>query len=347
MFCYAEPVMALPQLADPDAPALIHYRKPVRGSLVWWLRFCGVAAFIVVLVLQLPKAQDVHLVRIDLRWLGFCMLVTIGQLLLEAGAWHALLSAQRIRHPYPKTLVAYLASQYLGLVTPGHVGEFLAAGYISMNTGITFGYALSSVVMKKVISWLTVLSFGVWGLPLLAELPFLRGVQQMAWVTVVVLATLLGGIAVWVLSLQRLAKKWQRLSPWKIDVTEFWAGMRQLGSVRLVVPVLLGVSAFSCLFVEMYAVLRAMGVGLSFELVSRIMALSRIAARLVPFSVVGFGSKDAAVIMLLAQHRVDYSVGLTAALLFLLSTYLLTLLLSGLCWWIKPLVVRRTAPASS
>ncbi|MBI3330915.1 MAG: flippase-like domain-containing protein, partial [Candidatus Omnitrophica bacterium] len=100
----------------------------MRGSLVWWLRFAGIAAFLTILLVQLPRSQEVHLARIDLRWLGLCMLLTIGQLLLEALVWQWLLSAQRIRHPYPKTLVAYLASQYLGLVTPGHVGEFLAAG---------------------------------------------------------------------------------------------------------------------------------------------------------------------------------------------------------------------------
>src|SRR3989338_6521992 len=144
------------------------YRKPVRGSLVWWLRFSGVVAFLIVLLIHLPKSQQVSLFRIDLRWLGLCMLLTLGQLLLEALSWHSLLSAQRIRHPYPKTLLAYLASQYLGLVTPGHVGEFLSAGYISQETGITFGYALSSVIMKKILNWVVVVSFGIWGLQLLS-----------------------------------------------------------------------------------------------------------------------------------------------------------------------------------
>lgn len=337
----------MPSVADPAAPAAFHYRKPVRGSLVWWLRFCGVAAFLIVLLFQLPRVQELHLVRLDLRWLGFCMLLTIAQLLLEAAVWQALLSVQRIRHPYPKTLVAYLASQYLGLVTPGHVGEFLAAGYISMDTGITFGYALSSVVMKKAFAWLAVVGFGVWGMPLLAELPFLRGVGQIVWVSVAVVAVLLAGIALWVFSLRRLAKKWQQFSPWQIDMTEFWSGMRHLRSPRLLLPAVLAAAAFSLLFLQLYAVLRAIGVSLPFLLVGQIMALSRIAARLVPVSVVGFGSKDAAVIMLLTQHGVDVSVSLTAVLFFLICTYLLMLLLSGLCWWIKPLVVRRTAPASS
>ena len=93
--------------------------------------------------------------------------------------------------------------------------------------------------------------------------------------------------------------------------------------------------------------LRSLGVSLSLVLVSQIVAFSRIVARVVPFSVVGFGSKDAAVIGMLAQQGIDPSVGLTATLLFLVCSYLVTLLLSGLCWWIKPLVVRRVAPTSS
>ena len=329
------------------ATPAFQYRKPVRGSLVWWLRFAGIAAFLTILLVQLPRSQEVHLARIDLRWLGLCMLLTIGQLLLEALVWQWLLSAQRIRHPYPKTLVAYLASQYLGLVTPGHVGEFLAAGYISMNTGITFGYALSSVVMKKILFWLTIVGFGIWGLPLLADMSFLRGVQQIAWATVGVLVALSVGITLWVLSLRRLARKWQKLSPWQVDMTEFWSGIRHLCSLRLIGPFGVAILAFSILFVQFDAILRAMGLVLPFLLVGCIMALSRIAARLIPISVVGFGAKDAAIIVLLSQQSIALPVGLTATLLFLLCSYLVTLLLSGVCWWIRPLVIRRVAPSSS
>ena len=323
------------------------YRKPIRGSLVWWLRFFGIVAFITILLLQLPHSQEVHLDRIDLRWLGFAMLLTVLGLLLESFVWHLLLSAQRIRHPYPKTLVAYLASQYLGLVTPGHVGEFLAAGYVSMNTGITVGYALSSVVMKKILFWIAIIGFGIWGLPLLADVPFLQGVQQIIRMSALVLGVLAIGITIWVVSLRQLARKWGKLSPWQVGMTDFWSGMRQLASVRLVVALGVAILAFSLLFLQLGAVLHAMGISLPFLLVCRIMALSRIAARLIPISVVGFGAKDAAVIVLLSQHGIELSVGLTAALLFLVCSYLITLLLSGVCWWIKPLVIRRVAPSKS
>jgi uncharacterized membrane protein YbhN (UPF0104 family) len=196
----------------PERPT-VQYRKPIRGSLVWWLRFLGVAAFVVVL-LRLPHAGNVQISRIDLRWIGLCMLLTIGQLLLEALVWQWLLSIQRVRHPYPKTLLAYLASQYLGLVTPGHVGEFLAAGYISTETGLTMGYALSSVVMKKALTWVTIVSFGVWGaVQLLPQMRLLQGVQWVVGASVVVVVALLVGIGLWVVSLHRLARKWQKLSP--------------------------------------------------------------------------------------------------------------------------------------
>ena len=322
-------------------------RKPVRGSLVFWLRFLGIVAFLIVL-LQLPnQRQQVQLFRLDLRWLGFCMLLTILQLLLEAWVWHMLLSAQRIRHPFPKTLLAYVASQYLGLVTPGHVGEFLAAGYISMDTGITFGYALSSVVVKKILSWLTIMGCGIWGLQLLAEVPLLQGVRWMAIMSGAVLIALSIGIAIWVISLHRLARKWQKLSPWQIEMPEFWSGMRHLLTLRLVIPFAVSVLAFSVLFIQLDALLRAMGIILPLVLVGKIAAFSRIVARLIPISIVGFGSKDAALIGMLARYGIDPAVGLSATLLFLMCSYLVTLLLSGLCWWIKPLVVRRLASSVS
>ena len=327
-------------------PPTFHYRKPVRGSLVWWLRFLGIVAFLIVL-LRLPRSHDVQLARIDLRWLGFCMLLTILQLLLEAFVWQALLSTQRIRYPYPKTLLTYLSSQYLGLVTPGHVGEFLAAGYISVDTGITFGYALSSIVMKKALAWATTVGFGVWGLQLLSQLSLVKGVQRLVVASVIVLLVLSAGIGLWVVSLRRMARKWEKLSPWQIDMTELWSGMRHLVSARLLLPLGVSVLTFSILFFQLDAVLHSLGIALPFTRVAQIVAFSRIAAKVFPISAVGFGSKDAAVIWMLTQQGFDPTVGLAATLLLLICSYLVTLLLSGLCWWIKPLVVRRVAPPSS
>ncbi len=328
------------------APEAVQYRKPVRGSLVWWLRCLGIAAFASVL-LRLPRSQGAQLSPVDLRWLGWCMLLTILQLLLEASVWQRLLSGQRIAHPYPKTIMAYLASQYLGLVTPGHVGEFLAAGYISMETGLTMGYALSSVVMKKLLAWVTMIGFSLWGLPLLAQVPLLHSIQRLALTAILVLVILSAGIGVWVVSVRRLARKWQKLSPWQIDMVEFWSGMRQLTSWRLVIPLALSALAFGLLFLQFDAVLRSLGLTLPLAVVAKIVALSRILARIIPVSVVGFGSKDAAVIWLLAQQGIEWSVGLTVTLFLLVCSYLVTLLISGLCWWVKPLVIRRLAPAGS
>ena len=319
----------------------------MRGSALFWLRFLGVVAFLIIL-LRLPTVGAVQMLRIHLGWLGFCMLLTILQLLLEAFVWQLLLSTQRIRHPYPNTVLAYLASQYLGLVPPGHVGEFLAAGYISSETGITVGYALSSVVMKKVLNWVTIMGFGIWGLQLLAEVPLLKGIQWVVLTSLAVLIVLSLGIALWIVSLRRLARKWQKLSPWQVDMTELWSGMRHLGSPKLAAPLLISAVAFGLLFLQLASVLRAVGIStLPLLLVAQIAAFSRIVARAIPLSVVGFGSKDAAVIGMLAQHGIDPPVGLTVTLLLLVCSYLVTLLLSGLCWWIKPLVIRRVAPSSS
>ena len=325
----------------PTSPVLVVIRKhkPLRGSLVWSLRCVGVIIFLI-LLLGLPTRR-VDLVHFDLRWIGWCMLLTIAQLLLEALTWQTLLWSQRIRYPYPKTILAYLSSHYLGLVTPGHVGEFLAAGYISMDTGITFGYALSSVIMRKLLNWAVIVAFGLWGLPFLASYPFGQGVRRAFVAGVIVLVVLAAAIAIWVVSVKRLAKKWEKLSPWQIDMTELWSGMRHLLSGRLVVSLALTAASFSLLFLQLDAVLRALGISLPFALVSQIMAFSRIVGRIVPLSVIGLGTKDAVVVDLLSRQGIDFSVGLAATLLLLLCSYLLTLILSAISWWVKPIVVRR------
>ena len=333
-------------VSSPTTAVAVQHRKPIRGSLVWWLRFLGILAF-VLLLLRLPKSHDMQLVRLDLRWLGFCMVLTLVMILLESLIWRVLLAAQKIRYPYPKTVLAYLASEYLGMVTPGHVGEYMAAGYISMDTGITFGYALSSVVMKKLLHWVIVIGFGLWGLQLTTEIAFMQGVRRAALVSVVVLLVLAAAIGLWVVSIRRLARRWEKLSPWQIDMTEFWSGMKHLVSPKLLIlPLALAVLGFAVLVFQFDAVLRALGLSLPIVAAAQIMAFSRIVGRVFPISFVGFGSKDAAVIGMLSQRGIDPSIGLTATLLMLVCSYVVTLLLSALSWWVKPLVVRRARTPS-
>lgn len=324
------------------------HRKPIRGSLIFWLRALGVVALIIVL-LRLPVlSKEVELFHLDLRWLSLCLLLSVLQLLLEAVVWQRLLAIQRIRQPYAKTLVAYLASQYLGLVTPGHVGEFLAAGYISMNTGLTMGYALSSVVMQKAIMWLIMVGFGVWSLPLFMHIPIAGDLRwEMMRRTAIVVVALSAGIAVWVISLRRLARRWKKLSPWQIELPEFWAGWRQLVSPQLVVAIAVAMLAFSLLFGQLHAIVRALGIVLPMAQVAQVAALSRIMGRVLPLSFLGFGTKDAAVIWLLTQYGIAPALGLAVTLLWLVGSEFLTLLLSGLCWWIKPLVIRRPGRTTS
>lgn len=331
-----------------QAPSVtVQYRKPIRGSLIWWLRFLGLAAFLVLFSLFIQDRPLDWLLHIDARWVGLCMALALIQLLLEALAWQWLLSIQRINHPYPQTTLAYLASQYLGLVTPGHVGEFLAAGYISMDTGISFGYALSSVVMKKALSWVVIIGFGIWGLQLLSQVQMLQGVRWIVLTIVAIVVILSVAITLWAISMRHLVRKWERRSPWQIEMTDFWGGMRQFASVKLLIPLgIIGLS-FCLLFLQLDVVLRSLQVNLPFLLIGQITAFSRLVARVIPVSIAGFGTKDAAVIGLLKNQGVDPSVGLTATLIWLVSSYLVALVISALAWWIKPLTVRRVVQTSS
>lgn len=330
----------------------MRYRKPVRGYGIWWLRLAGLAAFLV-LLLRLPRSGEVQLSHIDLRWLALCILCTLLQPVLESLAWQWMLWKQGIRHPFPKTLLAHMASQYLGLVTPGHVGDFLGAGYISMNTGITIGYALSSVVMRKTVAWIAMIGFSIWALPLLAQLPAVahtsmkQEIARIGFLSLGILAFLALGIGIWIFSLRQLAKRWQRLSAWQIDMTEFWSGFKLLWSPDLAVPLLISALEFSLFFVQLGAVLWALGLPVAAVAAAKIVALSRIAARLLPLSVAGFGSKDAVVIELLAAQGIDRLTGLTVTLVLLLCSHLLTLVVSGVCWWVKPLVIPRAEPSRS
>jgi uncharacterized protein (TIRG00374 family) len=78
----------------------------------------------------------------------FGILILFLLTLIKALRWRMIVAAQGVRIPVGRSFRIYAASLYLGVVTPGHIGDFAKSLYL-MNTGLSTGRALFSSVMDR------------------------------------------------------------------------------------------------------------------------------------------------------------------------------------------------------
>src|SRR5580700_7123011 len=73
--------------------------------------------------------------------------------------WDVLLRTRGIRYPRRRIWGAYLASGYLGSMTPGRVGDALRAHYLHHELGTPYAEGMASVVMDRVCDLYVLVGF--------------------------------------------------------------------------------------------------------------------------------------------------------------------------------------------
>ena len=118
-------------------------------SVYVFCRFAGLA------ILAILLWQSDRQALIDLLHLadGYLVAIAIGLNLplvaLKAVRWCWLLQGQGISYGIGRATVAYFSSIFLGLLTPGRLGEFVKMLHVSQDCGISTGRAFSSVLADR------------------------------------------------------------------------------------------------------------------------------------------------------------------------------------------------------
>jgi len=79
---------------------------------------------------------------------GFSMLIVVY--LVKSFRWYLINRTFDIRVGYGTTLIYFLVSGFLSVITPGRLGEFAKIAFIRRKTGVSTAAATSSVVLDRV-----------------------------------------------------------------------------------------------------------------------------------------------------------------------------------------------------
>ena len=286
----------------------------------------GLCLFFYLLIkkVNLPTTWDV-LKHANTTWLAAAFLFALPEILLKGLRLHCL--AARLKSPlkYSEGVEIYLSGQPLSTVTPGKLGDVVRVFGLSKLGKLSLPAAFSVHVSDKVYDLLT--------LGLLASIGLINLVIQ-SQNQIPALAALLGLLLGIGLIFLFLHPEWMRtyikplllsLAPKpladniKTHGSEFYSRLQELFNPpqRLVLPVFYSFLAWEVTAVRAYFCALALGLPIGLSSLALLLPVV-IMVELLPISVMGFGTREAALFILFSSGQVAPSALLSFSILTLL-----------------------------
>jgi uncharacterized protein (TIRG00374 family) len=282
-------------------------------------------------------------VGIDLALLFVAIGLNVPMLLIKSTRWGLLLRVQGMRYKPADLVLAYVGSIFMGLITPGRLGELVKGLHVSHDMGVSIGRALSNVVADRLFDLAALFVVGTAAIAALVLEDDLAGAAfafvatLAAGVSAVLLAKVAGGPVRMLASRSSvLTERVFRRNGFGRELTD---GLHELISPWLAGALVLTVAAYGFLFSQVYILALALDLEVSFLHVSFALALGNIVT-LIPVSISGLGTREATLVWYLGTVGVSSEAALSFSLLVFLTFYIVGAALGGVAWLIKPVQLR-------
>jgi glycosyltransferase 2 family protein len=287
--------------------------KMKRLSHFAFLIGLGLFFYLLIKKIDLPTTLDI-LRHANLSWLAAAFLFALPEIFFKGLRLHCL--ASRLKSPLKlgKAIWIYLSGQPLSLVTPGKLGDVVRVFGLSKLGKLSLPSAFSAHVADKVYDLLT--------LGLLVAIGLINLVIQ-SQNQIPALAALLGLLLGIGLIFLFLHPEWMRayikplllsLAPKtladniKTHGSEFYSRLLELFNPpqRLAAPFIYSFFVWETTAIRAYCC--ALALGLPISLSSLVLLLPVIImVELLPISIMGFGTREAALFILFSSGQVSYS----------------------------------------
>ena len=224
----------------------------------------------------------------------------LAAIVLDAGVihaklvrWQSLLGACKVRVGTAEAYRAYLPSLFLGLATPGRVGDLVRIQYLKRDHGVRYPEGLAVSVVDRLCDVYVLLAFVSLGIVHMSN-AISAPLARIAWLAVAGVA-----VAPFVLFMPGVAEpvaSWLYARVAGADASDgpaaFFDALRSQMGGALVVPVATTAIAFLLNYLQAWLVASSLGFGLAFADVVAVVSVSSLLG-LLPISVSGVGVREA------------------------------------------------------
>lgn len=277
------------------------------------------------------------------------VLLNLPQITIKALRWKGLLRSHQIEYGAAPSILSYFGSIFIGLLTPGRLGEFIKAWHVKEDCGVPAARALSSVLVDRIFDLYALLLFG--GAALLSAAHTQNSVvllAESAAVLVLPLFVLLhNGVFEWCRRIAMRLGKWtSKLVQEGSWLMELRAYLKSLRARTVVVAILLTTAAYFLFFLQCYLLALSLDLGIGPLPVSFAVALGSLVT-LIPVSISGLGTREAAMMAYLGTAGVAPEKSLGYSLLVFVTFYVAGGLMGAVAWLIKPVSLKEVKAARS
>jgi uncharacterized protein (TIRG00374 family) len=310
-------------------------RSGGRARLI--LRLLGPLLLIVILWrLDAARTLPAVLRGATLAPLGVTLLLGIFPLHFKVLRWRALLSARGFNYPLSKAYVAVTASIYLGMLTPGRVGDVVRVQYVRRDLDMPYAEGLAVTLMDRFCDLYVLVGFVAVGAWHLSSVMSGNIGMAVAGVTALALAgpalLLSPGVAerVFGVAYRRLAK-----TPSDDGLERFLEALRgQLGA-KLVWALCLSLLAFSVNYLQGWFIAQALNIELTLLDVASLLAVTSLLG-LLPISISGLGVRELFLALVFPVIGLSAAQGVAFGLLVFVCLYLVYVLAGFVAWQLRP-----------
>jgi len=266
----------------------------------------------------------------------------IGALLLNAVVlemkvvrWQWLLRVRGIHYPHRRALAAFLGALYIGLLTPGRVGDVLRVQYLKHDEGVPTSEGLASVVMDRFADLYVLAAFVAVGIARFSSV--LEGtLATAAWsaVALVVLCPLLLLVpGVSDRALRTIAARFSGRG--EEGSVRFLAALRAHVGRSLLITIPLTVAAFGINYLQGYLIAHALGLPMGVLDVIGLMSVASLLG-LLPISVSGVGVRELFFSLAFPALALSPDSGVTFGLMVLVVLHMALMLAGFVSFQISP-----------
>ncbi len=299
----------------------------------------SIGIFLLVIILTRVDLEDTWRQLQDCRPAAVVLAIflILPQVALRACRWQGLMARLAIRCSWPQSLRFYFAGIFIGLVTPGRLGE-LAKGVFLRQYGIaSIGRSLPSVLADRILDLLVLVGLALLGLPYFDLIPHAGRVSALM-LGLMALVIALG--LKWLAASSQLnviaVKIRKRLkNGWSGSLDEFVAGSRALITPGLWASLGWTLAGYGIFFIQTHTIGYALGLPADFKTIAMVVSIS-ILVGFIPITFAGLGTRDAVLIFLFGQAGVSDTAALGFAIVYIFVNVICLGVISSVFWFFLP-----------
>ena len=271
----------------------------------------------------------------DYRYLLPVIGLIFPQVALRALRWQRLMAQQGIDCPIRAALAFYFAAIYIGLITPGRVGEVGKCYFLKQNGIAGVAQSLPSVLLDRLFD------LYVLGLLAMGALWFMDILPVASWVFA--LLAVLAAFSPWlILKRVRVGGRlgaaidgWLlRINPrWREAWHVFFDGSRSLFTPRLIEALSLTILSYTIYFAQICLIGKSVDLPLSCALIGMVTAVAILVGNM-PLTIAGLGTREATLLYLFGQYGLSAASVLSFAFWYNM-VYIVCIGLISAYFWIR------------